>query len=686
MYNNNNSLESNANEKQNNSKANSIDRQPNNLEIIQENQYLINSINDPQEPQESQEVNLSNKSVHWFDNWENDIESPISIHESLNSIEKSTIENTAQIEKKTNKLKGDKKNLVPSIWLDGNSDNHLDENFNENFYKNNDENMNKMHTSGVSFELNRKSNKTISNFQKTQNKNQYNKSINNSMNPFISRKSSFHRSLDSFISSKKRKVKDASLSFISILNRNKTNREILGIKFNQLESDEKSDIFFRRQSLILAIFATLGIFLMVTTNFICFDFLESGEYYSLEIIGLPTRLNYRVYIYYFFKLLNLFNTWICLGLLIPFYKKKAEVEKKLWSFSNNIMAFFYSRLWKGFLIELILISYTPVLPFPYAWFGKYPNINSNPECYNQSFVYSWLQCNEGMKRYYNIMGLSDKFGIIMFIRLYLWIRVLRDYSAVYKNRRLLTLEFSKKGLPVPSFGWKLIIRMIFTKYPFICTFFTVSILFLIMSFSLWIVERGINDRFRILSLDEINILWFIGASMLSTGYGDVLPETYIGKVIGIISAYFGSLLVTMLTAQMVRTIYPSPSLINANNYLKIDEINNKRFIQALRWIQVNWLYKKRKCSFKYMFKTKQSAIKKMNKYKRKSIEIENVLKEVQKEYRIEQIEKENDKLDKQFTNLQRELNLLTNTLEPIISSYEKKQGKNEMKQEGNNEI
>ena len=75
-----------------------------------------------------------------------------------------------------------------------------------------------------------------------------------------------------------------------------------------------------------------------------------------------------------------------------------------------------SHLWINFLVELVLIfiHVPPGLDFRY-WEIEEGKTNVNPDL-KKPFI-------------------SDKLQVFMCVRLYLWIRVIRDHSNIYQRRR-----------------------------------------------------------------------------------------------------------------------------------------------------------------------------------------------------------------------------------------------------------
>ena len=94
------------------------------------------------------------------------------------------------------------------------------------------------------------------------------------------------------------------------------------------------------------------------------------------------------------------------------------------------------------------------------------------------------------------------------------------------------------------------LKYIFTANP-AKTFFPITLLAIntyIMASLMYVVERG-NDPNHFGSI--FRAFWFSFVSVTTIGYGDVTPETALGKAIAGLFALFGIVCVTFLTANII---------------------------------------------------------------------------------------------------------------------------------------
>lgn len=73
------------------------------------------------------------------------------------------------------------------------------------------------------------------------------------------------------------------------------------------------------------------------------------------------------------------------------------------------------------------------------------------------------------------------------------------------------------------------------------------IIILAGGFSLFLVENNVNININ--SLDDA--FWYVIVTMTTVGYGDIAPQTEIGRVIGIIIIFSGIGFMSLLTASLV---------------------------------------------------------------------------------------------------------------------------------------
>ena len=146
----------------------------------------------------------------------------------------------------------------------------------------------------------------------------------------------------------------------------------------------------------------------------------------------------------------------------------------------------------------------------------------------------------------------------------LWIEFFYSYRhSKNKKKYLKDNSFSILGMFPIDFVFLRALRLVMDKIIFI------AILFIfIVTVSIRLLDPGINDI--------PTAIWFIVVSMTSTGYGDVVPVTHSGRLIGIIAMIGGILIFATITAA-ISTIYMSKISRSHHDNLesKIDDLSSE---------------------------------------------------------------------------------------------------------------
>ena len=190
-------------------------------------------------------------------------------------------------------------------------------------------------------------------------------------------------------------------------------------------------------------------------------------------------------------------------LMIEYYWNQLKQEKASWFVYDSMT---WRRGWKFFLfIELGLIL---THPFPTG----------------TTWVYD-----------------EKLLGSIMFLRVYLFARVLRDSSAIYRDRFALLNERRFKQTGAVEFNWLLSVKLLFVErmwtFTLVMTFFT----WLAMSYIIWIFERESNQAYTI----DVSV-WMTAITMMTVGYGDISPANRSAKAATGIAAVLGLVVAALL--------------------------------------------------------------------------------------------------------------------------------------------
>eukprot|EP01102_Stenamoeba_stenopodia_P021006 TRINITY_DN8361_c0_g1_i1.p1 TRINITY_DN8361_c0_g1~~TRINITY_DN8361_c0_g1_i1.p1 ORF type:complete len:460 (+),score=74.44 TRINITY_DN8361_c0_g1_i1:135-1514(+) len=190
--------------------------------------------------------------------------------------------------------------------------------------------------------------------------------------------------------------------------------------------------------------------------------------------------------------------------------------------------------------------------------------------------------------------LDAKVGYLMFLRLYLLGRVIRDYSNIYVRRNFIlnSKAFPSYSSVPPTFDWGLCIKTLYYLWPArfltICTLAVIGI----FGYGVYIFER---------ESEPTRYTWLVGFYLsfisLITGwptdtYEDYLPNTFWGRACCMASTTVGLVLLSEVIDASARAIRNKPHQEYAVNWLARKELQNIEAHLAATIIQVIWRHHK----------------------------------------------------------------------------------------------
>lgn len=140
-----------------------------------------------------------------------------------------------------------------------------------------------------------------------------------------------------------------------------------------------------------------------------------------------------------------------------------------------------------------------------------------------------------------------KLGLVMFLRLYLLVRVYRDFSDIFRWRRDIMAAGEIRAGIINYDSW-LSVRTLFYKSPalFVLLVWGVSLCF--FSYTMYISERDSafiknrreNNNFGKGRMTDMSVaLWYTASTMTTCGYGDIYAVTRWGQAFSAVSALWG---------------------------------------------------------------------------------------------------------------------------------------------------
>eukprot|EP00658_Telonema_sp_P-2_P021639 TRINITY_DN18625_c0_g1_i1.p1 TRINITY_DN18625_c0_g1~~TRINITY_DN18625_c0_g1_i1.p1 ORF type:complete len:547 (-),score=115.12 TRINITY_DN18625_c0_g1_i1:525-2165(-) len=149
---------------------------------------------------------------------------------------------------------------------------------------------------------------------------------------------------------------------------------------------------------------------------------------------------------------------------------------------------------------------------------------------------------------------DDKVGLLMFLRLYLIVRLIRDSSSVYHERHTIADKaYQDRGGPV--FDWVLILRLTFDEIPGSCLTAMFLLLSLVCGFCNYICGR--EDPSSEQDFDYIKAVWG-SAMLLSTGMPKQAASSSWSQAIEVLTVVLGSLMFAMVLAVIHNAVVLRP--------------------------------------------------------------------------------------------------------------------------------
>uniref|UniRef100_A0A4W6FCY7 Calmodulin-binding domain-containing protein n=1 Tax=Lates calcarifer TaxID=8187 RepID=A0A4W6FCY7_LATCA len=178
----------------------------------------------------------------------------------------------------------------------------------------------------------------------------------------------------------------------------------------------------------------------------------------------------------------------------------------------------------------------------------------------------------------------------MFLRLYLLGRAMMLHSRLFTD----TASRSIGALNKIHFNTRFVGKTLMTTYP--------GTVLMIFSVSLWIVAAwGLHvcERYVMiyLSSNYMEALWMVSVTFLSIGYGDVVPHTYCGRSICLLTGIMGAGCTVLVVAVVARKLELTRAEKHVHNFMMDSHITKRIKIAAANVLRETWLiYKHTKLS------------------------------------------------------------------------------------------
>ncbi|KAM9776063.1 small conductance calcium-activated potassium channel protein 1-like isoform X2 [Syngnathus typhle] len=179
----------------------------------------------------------------------------------------------------------------------------------------------------------------------------------------------------------------------------------------------------------------------------------------------------------------------------------------------------------------------------------------------------------------------------MFLRLYLLGRAMILHSRLFTD----TASRSIGALNKIHFNGRFVGKTLMTTYPgTVLMIFSVS-LWIVAAWGLHVCER--HHNYRDLSSNYMEALWMVSVTFLSIGYGDVVPHTYCGRSICLLTGIMGAGCTVLVVAVVAKKLELTRAEKHVHNFMIDSHISKRMKNAAANVLRETWfIYKHTKLS------------------------------------------------------------------------------------------
>ena len=234
-----------------------------------------------------------------------------------------------------------------------------------------------------------------------------------------------------------------------------------------------------------------------------------------------------------------------------------------------------------------------------------------------NYEFEWTSLNSESEKPEDVVVPVDViFSIPMFLRFYLVCRVLMLHSKLFTDASSQSLG----ALNRIHFNFKFIFKSMMTLYPeYVLVVLSASGL-LIASWLLRACEMYHDE----VHANFLNSMWLIAITFLSVGYGDIVPNSYCGRVIAVITGMFGAGVTALVVAVLARKLELSRAEKYVHNFVIDVELDKRYKHAAANILKAGWFVYKNK-------KMGKSRI--VRRYQRKLLKAIHCIRDVKQEQR-----------------------------------------------------
>ncbi|KAM3918087.1 small conductance calcium-activated potassium channel protein 3 [Leptodactylus fuscus] len=393
----------------------------------------------------------------------------------------------------------------------------------------------------------------------------------------------------------------------------------------------------KRLSDYALIFGMFGIVVMVIETELSWGLYEKDSMFSLAL-----------------KCLISLSSIILLGLIIAYHAR----EVQLFVIDNGAddwrIAMTYERIFY-ISLELLICAIHPI-PGEYKFF------------WNARLAFSYTPSQAEA-------DVDIILSIPMFLRLYLIARVMLLHSKLFTDASSRSIGALNKI----NFNTRFVMKTLMTICP--------GTVLLVFSISLWIIAAWtvrVCERYhdqQDVTSNFLGAMWLISITFLSIGYGDMVPNTYCGKGVCLLTGIMGAGCTALVVAVVARKLELTKAEKHVHNFMMDTQLTKRIKNAAANVLRETWLI------YKHTKLLKKIDHAKVRKHQRKFLQAIHQLRSVKMEQRklsdqantlvdlskmqsvmydlITELNDRSEDLEKQIGNLETKLDQITSTFNTL---------------------
>ncbi|XP_045216199.2 small conductance calcium-activated potassium channel protein 1-like isoform X2 [Mercenaria mercenaria] len=237
------------------------------------------------------------------------------------------------------------------------------------------------------------------------------------------------------------------------------------------------------------------------------------------------------------------------------------------------------------------------------------------------FRFTWnTMHHEGLIMLSSEVSIDILLSLPMFLRLYLIARVMLLHSKLFTDASSRSIG----ALNRINFDTRFVMKTLMTICPGTVLLVNILSLWIIASWFLRACESPLDPNQH---ANILNSMWMIAITFLSIGYGDVVPNTYCGRMVAISTGVMGAGCTALVVAVIARKLELSKAEKHVHNFMQDTQLSKKLKNAAANVLRETWLI------YKYTKLVKKVNAGKVRSHQRKFLQSIHCLRRIKMDQR-----------------------------------------------------